>query len=57
MRRLFDRPYLLLTLTALFWAGNMVVGRSVREGVPPFGLAYWRWALAFLLVLPFALPH
>lgn len=57
MRRLFDRPYLLLTLTALFWAGNMVIGRSVREGVPPLGLAFWRWSLAFLLILPFALPH
>nr|WP_230971621.1 DMT family transporter [Nitrogeniibacter aestuarii] len=57
MRRLFDRPYLLLTLTALFWAGNMVIGRSVREGVPPIGLAFWRWSLAFLLILPFALPH
>ena len=57
MRRLFDSPYLLLTLTALFWSGNMVVGRSIREDVPPIGLAFWRWSLAFLLILPFALPH
>ena len=57
MTRLFDRPYLLLTLTALFWSGNMVVGRSIRGEVPPLGLAFWRWTLAFVLILPFAWPH
>ena len=25
---LFTNPYLLLTLTVLFWSGNMVVGRA-----------------------------
>ncbi|MDR2507747.1 MAG: DMT family transporter [Candidatus Accumulibacter sp.] len=50
-------PYLLLTLSSLFWSGNMVVGRAVRDDVPPFTLAFWRWAIAFALTLPFALPH
>ena len=50
-------PYLLLTLTALFWSGNMVIGRGVRADVPPMALAFWRWAIAFLLILPLALPH
>ena len=40
MRRLFDYPYLLLALTALFWSGNMVVGRGIRGDVPPLGLAF-----------------
>ncbi|QID17826.1 DMT family transporter [Nitrogeniibacter mangrovi] len=57
MRRLFDSPYLLLTLTALFWAGNMVLGRSIRADVPPIALAFWRWTLALMLMLPLALPH
>jgi len=57
MRRFFDSPYLLLTLTSLFWAGNMVIGRSIRADVPPIALAFWRWSLALLLILPFALPH
>jgi drug/metabolite transporter (DMT)-like permease len=35
----------------------MVVGRAVRGDVPPFALAFWRWAIAFLLTVPFALPH
>ncbi len=50
-------PYLLLTLTVLFWSGNMVLGRGIRGDVPPMALAFWRWAIAFLLVLPLALPH
>lgn len=50
-------PYLLLTLTALFWSGNMVVGRGIRADVPPLAMAFWRWLLAFLLILPLAAPH
>ena len=53
----FRRPYLLLTLTTLFWSGNMVVGRAVHGAVPPLTLAFGRWAIAFALTLPFALPH
>lgn len=55
--RFYLNPYLLLTLTVLFWSGNMVLGRGMREDVPPFALAFWRWAIAFGLTLPFAWPH
>lgn len=50
-------PYLLLVLTTLFWSGNMVIGRAIRDQVPPISLAFWRWAIALALVLPLALPH
>lgn len=50
-------PYLLLTLTALFWSGNMVLGRGIRGDIPPLAFAFWRWVIAFALVLPLALPH
>ena len=50
-------PYLLLTLTALFWSGNMVLGRGIRADIPPISLAFWRWLIALLCVLPLALPH
>jgi drug/metabolite transporter (DMT)-like permease len=53
----FHHPYLLLTLTTLFWSGNMVVGRAIRDDVPPLSLAFWRWAIALSLMLPLALPH
>lgn len=53
----FRHPYLLLTLTTLFWSGNMVIGRAIRDDVPPLSLAFWRWAIALALTLPLALPH
>lgn len=57
MKKTFANPYLLLSLTALFWSGNMVVGRGITDSAPPIALAFWRWSLALLLMLPFALPH
>ena len=36
----WTNPYLLLTLTALFWSGNMVLGRGIRADVPPMALAF-----------------
>ncbi len=50
----WDRPYLLLTLAQLFWAGNIVLGRFVAGHVPPVALSFIRWGGAFLIVLPFA---
>lgn len=57
MKKTFANPYVLLSLTALFWSGNMVVGRGITDLVPPITLAFWRWSLALTLILPFALPH
>lgn len=56
-KRFYTNPYLLLTLTVLFWSSNMVIGRSIRGDVPPITLAFWRWVVALGLVLPLALPH
>lgn len=44
----------MLSLCALFWAGNFVLGRAMHEAIPPVGFAFWRWAAASLLILPFA---
>ena len=61
MPKLIDSvsPYILLALTALFWAGNWVIGRAVvSDGqIPPVALAWWRWAIAVALMLPFAWPQ
>lgn len=51
--RIFDRPTLLLCLAYLFWSGNVVVGRAVVGELPPIALAFWRWVLGFLILLPF----
>jgi drug/metabolite transporter (DMT)-like permease len=44
------RPYLFLSLAALFWSGNFVVGRAVHGRIPPVGLAFWRWAVALAIL-------
>jgi drug/metabolite transporter (DMT)-like permease len=46
----------LLTVPPLLWAGNAVVGRLVREAVPPMTLNLLRWAIALLVLLPLAWP-
>ena len=35
----------------------MVIGRAIRDDVPPLSLAFWRWMIALALTLPLALPH
>ncbi len=54
---LWHQPYILLSLTALFWAGNAVVGRAVAGEFPPMALAQLRWLFAFAILLPFAWRH
>jgi drug/metabolite transporter (DMT)-like permease len=51
------RPYLLLTFTVLFWSGNFVLGRGIRDLVPPVTLNFYRWLGALLILLPFGLPR
>ena len=43
-------PYLLLTLAALFWGGNYVVGHVLVQGVDPILMTEARWALTALLL-------
>ena len=52
-----DKPYLLLTMAVLFWAGNFILGRAFHNDIPPIALAFWRWLGASVLVTWPALPH
>jgi drug/metabolite transporter (DMT)-like permease len=54
---LANQPYLLLSLTTLFWAGNAIVGRTAAGHIAPGTLSFLRWSGAFLIILPFAWPH
>jgi drug/metabolite transporter (DMT)-like permease len=56
-RWLANQPYLLLSCTALFWAGNAIVGRQAAGHIPPVTLSFLRWGLAFLIILPMAWKH
>lgn len=54
---LANQPYLLLSITALCWAGNAIVGRLAAGHIPPVTLSFLRWSIAFLVVLPIAWNH
>ena len=54
---LANQPYVLLSITALCWAGNAIVGRLAAGHIPPVTLAFLRWWLAFLIILPMAWKH
>jgi len=56
-RRSWLYSYTTLALVMLFWSGNFIVGRAVQGLVPPFTLAFVRWAGAALVLLPFAWRH
>ena len=51
-RKLTPSTALLLTVPPLLWAGNAIVGRLVRDAVPPMTLNWLRWSLALLILLP-----
>ena len=51
------RAYLLLSLSALFWAGNWITGKALAPLVPPAALTFWRWAIALALIAPLVAPR
>jgi len=52
-----NQPYLLLSITAMCWAGNAIVGRLAAGHIAPVTLSFLRWSFAFLIILPFAWKH
>ena len=50
-------PYVLLTLTPLFWAVNWILGRALHQDIPPMAMTFFRWFFAVVILAPFALPH
>ena len=46
--------YALLALMPLFFASNVVIGRASAGLVEPWTLAFWRWGIATLILMPFA---
>jgi drug/metabolite transporter (DMT)-like permease len=49
---LTPRNAALLLIPPLMWAGNAVVGRMIADLIPPITLNLFRWALAFVMLLP-----
>ncbi len=48
------KAYIMLILATLFWAGNFTIGKfAYTENVPPYSLAFFRWLLVWIILIPF----
>jgi|TARA_B110000240_G_scaffold177213_1_gene205661 drug/metabolite transporter (DMT)-like permease len=50
-------PFLLLFIQPIFMASNLVIARGATDFVPPISLAFWRWLVCFLILLPFTFKY
>jgi drug/metabolite transporter (DMT)-like permease len=50
--RFYSWPGLLLTLTTIFWAGNVIAGRLAVEEITPLTLTFVRWLLVIAVLWP-----
>ncbi len=48
--------FLMVAVAPLCWAGNIVLAKGIVSMIPPVALAFWRWAVAFLILLPLTWP-
>jgi drug/metabolite transporter (DMT)-like permease len=59
INRLQNRQIILGYLCAIsataIWSGNFIIARGLNESIPPISLAFWRWTVAVIVFLPFAL--
>lgn len=44
-------------LATAIWAGNFIAARALATQIPPCQFNFWRWLIALVAILPFALPH
>src|SRR6187399_1549891 len=44
----------MLAFVMLFWSGNSIAGRALRDDIGPFTLALLRWSLGLVILIPLA---
>ena len=50
--------YSFLTLAALFWSGNFIIGKfATLFEVPPLTLNFLRWVMVWLILIPFTIKE
>lgn len=47
--------YLFAIGATALWSGNFIIARGLTDSIPPVSLAFWRWVVAVVVFLPFAL--
>lgn len=46
--------YIYAILATAIWSGNFIVARGLNEALPPVSLAFYRWTVGLVVVLPLA---
>lgn len=54
MKKAIYTGYIFAALATIIWSGNFLIARGINEKISPVGLAFWRWTVATIVVLPFA---
>jgi len=49
--------YLFALGSTAIWAGNFAIARALNQSITPITLAFLRWTVAAVAILPFALKH
>ncbi len=50
--------YTFLTLAALFWSGNFIIGKfATLFEVPPLTLNFFRWFMVWFILIPFTIKE
>ena len=47
----------LAVIATIIWSGNFIVARGVSKQVSPISLAFYRWAIASVVLIPFAVKQ
>ena len=47
--------YLFALSATAIWSGNFIIARGLTESISPISLAFWRWVVAVIVFLPFAI--
>ncbi|WP_300461506.1 DMT family transporter [Desulfobacula sp.] len=47
--------YLFAFGATAIWSGNFIIARGLHDNIPPVSLAFYRWLVAVIVFLPFAL--
>lgn len=46
--------YLFVMISTGIWSGNFIIARSLNQMITPVSLAFWRWFVAVIAILPFS---
>src|ERR1700740_2571191 len=47
----------LAVLAVLIWSGYFVIARGIYKQIPPVSLAFFRWATASVIIIPFSIKY